>query len=214
MKFKLIYIDFPWRFNARNNANTKFGHGMSVYQGMSLQDILKTASPINDICDENCVILSWICNAKADEYFLWLEQMKKFRFRHVGKLFSWVKIAKSGQPRALPGHYTLGNTEDLYIAVRGSVEVKKKGVKQVLDGQFDWTEDIVFTDYCQQPHSKKPDSVRDKLVEIFGDVPRLELFARNRYKNQDGWVSAGNEIEPDYLDIFTALELVKNDKYV
>ena len=215
MRFSLVMTDFAWQFNARTNPNTKFGSGMNVYQGMSLKEILATAEPINDICTENVAIVSWICSSKADQYFLWLEEMKKFGFRHCSKLFSWIKIAKSnGKPRALPGYYSLGATEDLYLMVRGSLPIVKKGVKQVLDGDFDWVEDTVFTDVCQKPHSKKPDSVRGKLVEIFGDVPRIELFARNRNKMQDGWLAVGNEIAPDYLDIFEALRQIKEDIYL
>ena len=41
-------------------------------------------------------------------------------------------------------------------------------------------------------HSKKPDEIRDRIVELCGDVPRIELFARNR---ADGWDSLGNEID-------------------
>ena len=40
-------------------------------------------------------------------------------------------------------------------------------------------------------HSKKPDCVRDKIVELCGDLPRIELFARQK---TPGWVTWGNEV--------------------
>ena len=40
-------------------------------------------------------------------------------------------------------------------------------------------------------HSRKPDCVRDKIVQLCGDLPRIELFARQR---TEGWDSWGNEI--------------------
>ena len=43
-----------------------------------------------------------------------------------------------------------------------------------------------------EEHSKKPDIVRDKIVQLFGDIPRIELFARQRV---DGWDCLGNEID-------------------
>ena len=46
----------------------------------------------------------------------------------------------------------------------------------------------------KEQHSKKPSIVRNKIVELFGDVPRVELFARQKI---DGWDSWGNEIESD-----------------
>ena len=41
-------------------------------------------------------------------------------------------------------------------------------------------------------HSKKPDIIRDKIVELFGDIPRIELFARQKTEGWDIW---GNELE-------------------
>lgn len=54
-----------------------------------------------------------------------------------------------------------------------------------------------------EQHSKKPDIVRSRIVELLGGVPRVELFARKRY---DGWVSIGNEI--DGLDIYDSIAKV------
>jgi len=42
--------------------------------------------------------------------------------------------------------------------------------------------------------TSKPDEVRNKIVELFGDLPRIELFAREKV---EGWASWGNEIESD-----------------
>lgn len=42
-----------------------------------------------------------------------------------------------------------------------------------------------------EEHSKKPDIVKDKIVELMGDLPRIELFARQKTK---GWEVWGNEV--------------------
>ena len=39
-------------------------------------------------------------------------------------------------------------------------------------------------------HSRKPDEIRDMVVELLGDLPRIELFARQTIKGWDCW---GNE---------------------
>jgi hypothetical protein len=36
-------------------------------------------------------------------------------------------------------------------------------------------------------HSRKPAIVRDKIVELLGDRPRIELFARDTADGWDGW---------------------------
>jgi N6-adenosine-specific RNA methylase IME4 len=40
-------------------------------------------------------------------------------------------------------------------------------------------------------HSAKPPEVRDRIVQLCGDVPRIELFARER---DDGWEAWGDEV--------------------
>ena len=40
-------------------------------------------------------------------------------------------------------------------------------------------------------HSRKPDEVRDRIVELCGELPRIELFAR---QHADGWDCWGNEV--------------------
>ena len=45
-----------------------------------------------------------------------------------------------------------------------------------------------------EQHSKKPDVVRDRIVELVGDLPRLELFARQKAAGWDVW---GNEVLND-----------------
>ena len=43
----------------------------------------------------------------------------------------------------------------------------------------------------REEHSKKPDEVRDKIIELCGDMPRIELFARQSVDSWDCW---GNEV--------------------
>lgn len=43
-------------------------------------------------------------------------------------------------------------------------------------------------------HSHKPAIVRENIVRLFGDLPRIELFARQKVEGWDCW---GNEVESD-----------------
>lgn len=47
----------------------------------------------------------------------------------------------------------------------------------------------------RREHSRKPDEVRERIVRIAGDVPRTELFARQR---APGWSAWGNEVASDF----------------
>ena len=48
-----------------------------------------------------------------------------------------------------------------------------------------------------EQHSKKPDITREKIVELMGNVPRIELFARQKTEGWDVW---GNEA-PDSVQL-------------
>lgn len=44
----------------------------------------------------------------------------------------------------------------------------------------------------RREHSRKPDHVRDDIVSLFGDRPRLEMFART---TTPGWSVWGNQTD-------------------
>ena len=64
------------------------------------------------------------------------------------------------------------------IATKGKPKRVSKGVHQIIFERV-------------RNHSQKPDIVRDKIVELCGDLPRIELFAREKV---DGWDSWGDEL--------------------
>ena len=76
------------------------------------------------------------------------------------------------------GHWTRANAEICILATQGKIKRQSAKVHQIIDERI-------------QEHSKKPDIVRDKIVQLVGDLPRIELFARQSYKGWDSW---GNEI--------------------
>ena len=45
-----------------------------------------------------------------------------------------------------------------------------------------------------EEHSKKPQEARERIVQLMVDVPRIELFARQKTPGWDVW---GNEVESD-----------------
>lgn len=82
------------------------------------------------------------------------------------------------------GFWTRANAEICIIATKGKPKRQSKKVHQVIISAI-------------EEHSKKPDETRERIVELIGDLPRIELFARQKV---DGWDSWGNEIESD-IDI-------------
>ena len=77
------------------------------------------------------------------------------------------------------GYYTRSNAEDCLIGKRG------RGLKRVDAG----VRQVVLSKIRE--HSRKPDEVRDAIVRLVGDVPRLEMFGRTE---TPGWDVFGNEV--------------------
>lgn len=78
------------------------------------------------------------------------------------------------------GHMTRANSEDCLFAVRGKLPARM---------------DASICQHVTAPrleNSRKPDVIREKLVQLLGDVPRIELFARQSSQGFDVW---GNQCE-------------------
>jgi N6-adenosine-specific RNA methylase IME4 len=92
----------------------------------------------------------------------------------VGALTAFVSGLFMGM-----GYYTRANAEYCLLATKGKVlERKSKAVPSAVVTPI-------------ERHSKKPDVVRERIVALFGDRPRIELFAR---QHAEGWDCWGNEV--------------------
>ena len=110
-------------------------------------------------------------------FYLKLIEAWGFTFKTVG--FVWIKQNKSGKGYFLGlGWWTRSNAEVCLIAVKGKPKRKSASVRQLLFSPV-------------EEHSKKPDEARDKIIELMGDLPRIELFARRETPGWDVW---GNEV--------------------
>lgn len=188
MKYNIIYADPPWKYNIRNNKNTKFSRGVyGHYKTMKTEEICKL--PIPDICDTDCALILWVTFPKLKDG---LQVMEAWGFRYVTVAFNWFKTNKDETPFFGVGYYTKSNSEIALLGIKGKVKPVSNYVSQVIISP-------------RQEHSRKPDIAREKIVELFGDLPRIELFAREK---TDGWKCVGNEI--DSTDISDSIGVIKN----
>ena len=79
------------------------------------------------------------------------------------------------------GYWTRSNAELCILATRGTPKRRCARVHQVVVSHI-------------EEHSKKPQEVRERIVQLMGDIPRIELFAREK---ADGWDVWGNEVPCD-----------------
>lgn len=172
-KYNIIYADPPWRYGDRKCSGACEYH----YPTMAIQEICDL--PVKDLADDNCVLFLWTTYPMLQEA---IQLIKAWGFTYKSIAFQWVKKNKSGNGYFFGlGRWTRGNTEPCLLAVKGKPKRINNSISQ-----------LIFEPI--EKHSKKPEIVRDKIIQLVGDLPRVELFARQKHKGWDSW---GNEIESD-----------------
>lgn len=180
-KYQVIYADPPWSYNDKMS-----GHSFSLdheYETQGL-DWIK-ALPVGGVADKDCALFLWAVSPLLPEA---LQVMTAWGFRYKTVAFVWSKKHKDGTPVSNLGRWTMGNVEVCLLGTRGSPKRIRNDVKQLVE------------DYRAE-HSRKPDSVRERIVDLMGDTPRIELFARDDGSRNlfgenrlDGWDVFGNEV--------------------
>ena len=178
-KYQIIYADPPWKFNGNFGKVGKSklsGYGAELrYPLMTDEKLLKL--PIETICEKNTALFLWVVNSRLD---FGIELLEWWGFTYKQIAFCWVKTSQKGTPNCRLGYWTLGGMELCLLVIKGSMGNKriKKNVRQVIL-------------HPRIGHSIKPPVVKKYIEELFGDLPRIELFARTK---NDGWETFGNEI--------------------
>jgi N6-adenosine-specific RNA methylase IME4 len=178
-KYNIIYADPPWFYNDQGCQGTMANH----YNGMKLEDICNL--PVKDICDDNCILFLWATYPMLKES---IKVIEAWGFTYKTIAFQWIKLnKKNGKPFYGLGRWTRGNTEPCLLATKGKPKRVSNSVFQLIEEP-------------RKRHSEKPVIIRNKIIELVGDIPRIELFARppkDRLFEDDsfkGWDVWGNEI--------------------
>jgi len=174
-KYKIIYADPPWKYNGRRNPRTRFGLGVHGHYATPTLAELKDLE-VEDIADDNCMLFMWTTFPRLKEA---LELMEDWGFTYKTLGFSWLKTTKAGSPFFGVGFYAKSNVEVCLLGVKGRPIKISDSVSSAVISK-------------RGRHSAKPPEVRDRIVQLCGDVPRIELFARER---AEGWDSWGDELE-------------------
>ena len=168
-KYKIIYADPPWKYQD-SGCN---GNAENHYEVMNNKDICNL--PIRELADEDCILFIWGTFPLLPEV---LDVIKSWGFEYKSIGFLWLKKNKQdGKYFYGLGRWTRGNSEPCFIATKGKPKRISESVFQIIESKL-------------REHSRKPDVVRNKIVELVGDLPRIELFARQRFEGWDVW---GNE---------------------
>lgn len=172
--YEIIYADPAWPFD---NYSPK-GEGRNPnqhYDTLSIEQI--KALPVGELAAGNCALFLWVVDPLLD---VGLATLRAWGFRYTTVAFTWAKRTKldSGWHMGT-GYYTRGNPEICLLGMMGSLPRCDAGVRQLV------VEPV-------REHSRKPDRIADDIVRLFGDRPRIELFARQQ---RPGWACWGNQTD-------------------
>ena len=183
-KYSIIYADPPWSYDDKALAGNR--GACCKYDVMDIESLKKL--PIHDITTENSILFMWATFPKISEA---LQLLDVWGFTYKTVAFTWVKRGKNSSKYFMGmGRWTRSNSEVVLLATKGKPKRIDAGISQIIDTPI-------------REHSKKPDAVREKIVKLCGDLPRIELFARTKIHGWDVW---GNDskLESESLENFYA----------
>lgn len=170
-KYQIIYADPPWAYDRSKGE----GVAAAQYSTMSIEELRKL--PVKDIADKDCVLFLWVTFPKLKEG---MSLFEAWGFKYKTCAFNWAKTNRKS-----PGFYfglgfwTRGCSEICLLGTKGHPHRVSAFVPQICTAPLTY-------------HSHKPDEIRDRIVKLCGDIPRIELFARQQV---EGWDALGNEID-------------------
>ena len=185
-KYQIIYADPPWSYGTSKLNRPSGGKEITDhYPVMEDADIL--ALPVKELAHRHCWLFLWVVYAKLP---LALEVIKTWGFKYATVGFEWFKLTTTGLPVCFMGGSVCGGAIELcLIGKRGNLPRASKRVHRLIEAP-------------RHKHSRKPPEIRQRIVQLVGDVPRIELFSRKEellfdadYTN--GWDIWGNEVDSD-----------------
>lgn len=178
-RYSIIYADPPWTYSKTGGTKSSRGMAKQHYKTMTLDDIM--ALPVQNIAEENCALFMW---TTFPQYPSALKVIEAWGFTYFNAAFVWIKRnPTTGKDAFGMGHWTRANPEPCLLAFKGRMAPQRHDIRQLL-----------YAPAGQ--HSEKPPETRSKIVELCGDLPKIELFARQRAVGWDAW---GDEA-PEYME--------------
>lgn len=173
-KYSIIYADPPWNYKDKRTDYKISGGATKHYKTMNLEELKELGKIIQNIAAEDCMLFMWATFPNLIEA---LKTIKAWGFTYKTLGFSWIKTnKKNGKPFFGIGFYTKSNCEVCLLAIKGKPSNLKIS---------NYVSSCIISE--RREHSRKPDEARDRIVELVGEIPKIELFARQEVKGWDCW---------------------------
>tara|TARA_B100000795_G_scaffold123983_1_gene92453 strand:- start:1439 stop:2215 length:777 start_codon:yes stop_codon:yes gene_type:complete len=207
----IIYADPPWSYSQSiGNGVLKRKDGTLIYPSMPIKDLCELGPEIERISKQDAALFVWATMPLIAEA---LELIKAWGFKYKTCFVNWVKTTKDGsRPAFGVGYYTRSNAELCLVAIKGKIASYKRLLPDEAERGASKMSSVVHEDdpnvrvnfltqledsptpvvmTPRREHSRKPEIVREMITTLLGDLPRVELFAR---ETAPGWTVMGNDV--------------------
>ena len=133
--------------------------------------------PVADLAAPDSALFLWATFPQLPEA---LRLIEAWGFTYKSVAFVWLKKNKKADSWFYGlGFWTRGNAEICLLATKGHPKRQAANIHQFIISPI-------------EAHSKKPDEARVKIISLMGDLPRVELFAR---QTPPGWAVTTQKLE-------------------
>lgn len=177
--YRVVLADPPWAYYGDPNKPQAAGKHYSM---MSTEAI--SALPVAGLVERPAVCFMWATGPKLPDA---IEVMRAWGFHYRGIAYVWVKTSASGKiinGQGVRPSFVKPTTE---LVLVGSTCKTGRALPLKTEGQAQ----VLLAPRPGNKHSAKPKEIHQRIEDLLGDVPRIELFARNRAPGWDAW---GNEL--------------------
>ena len=162
-KYNIIYADPPW--DMKYVKELKSGYNVCDVPYPTMKDDEIIALPLRELVADNAILFLWVIDSRIP---IISELMSAWGFDYKTVGFVWHKASLDGSSQnPTLGSYTRKSCEFCFIGTRGKSLVKLHTQNQLQQ----------YLPLAKTKHSQKPIVIRRMIVEMCGDLPRIELFA-------------------------------------
>ena len=173
-QYDIIYADPPWDYEGQvqhsGEGGPETGGAVVHYRTLTLVEL--EALNVSSLANPDCLLFLWTTGTHLDQA---IELGRAWGFDYKQVAFVWDK------QRTNPGHYTLTQCEYVLVFKR------KYGTRP--DDRLATPRQ--FVSEMRGKHSAKPKEVANRIVTMYPEASRIELFARDESDDFDVW---GNEV--------------------
>jgi N6-adenosine-specific RNA methylase IME4 len=172
-RYDIVYLDPPWYYYG---SPVKDAAAAKHYPLMTVEQLAQI--DVRSILAKSAVVFMWATCPRLD---FALKLLEAWGLHYRGVTYVWVKTNSEGgiiAGQGVPPTFTKPTTE-LLLAATTKPTGRPFPILDLAQSQ------VVLN--RRGVHSEKPAVFRQRIEELCGDRPRIELFARSRAPGWDSW---------------------------